>query len=531
MNLNPRRALYILYVAFFLGLILLILLANMFFLSRQTQKDFIKMFWRQNGETAEFIALSATQRIEAKSLSTHKAHEFLKALAQELDQSDLPLGPAAGPRIEAFRVQKDLEAILLYDDKGQLVLQTPEHPAPSPSRSLSLAWPRKKSGEVLVLTLGENKRQELVEQEALQELARDLQDKKIADYVSFVGPNLHILAHTDAKKLGQLEDNEGIESSLKDKTTYYYRKEDQYEAVHPFKLGPDRWGVLVVGLDSGQFDIIYEDILRNTAVFSGWVMLLAFLVAVAVWRFQSGYNHKIEQMQRQLNENAKLVSLGNLAAGVAHEIRNPLNSISITMQRLQLEYCPAEPPEAVKEFTFLTDLMKDEVKRINRIVTDFLGFSKPYAPKLARFSAHRWVQHCYDLFAPTANERGVELQVKLPAQDLEVEGDQEKLTQVMLNLLGNALDASNPGTVLRLESRFAAQHWELKVIDQGSGISKDKLAQIFDIYYTTKPTGTGLGLYICRKIVQAHNGTIDLSPNPDKGMTASLILPKLPELG
>jgi len=520
---KDKRYPFMLYVGLFLGTIVVILIANMFFLSRQTKKDFIKMFWRQNGETAEFIALSATQAIDSNPLKNGQINEHLKSFAKRLDQTNLPLSTKSEGLLQNFREQNGMALVALYDNTGALISQSPEKA--NASHLPTLAWPRKSGQGVLMLSLGQQKITELREHLALSELALSLKTKKIADYVSFIGPHRKILAHSNPEMVGTIEDNEGIESSIKDKTTYYYRRGTRYEAVHPFKLSGDRWGTILIGLNSEEFDQIYDDIFENTAVFSGWVIMLASLVSMIVWRFQTLYYRKIESMQRQIAEGAKLVSLGNLAAGVAHEIRNPLNSISMTLQRLELEFPPDEP-ELSKEYSFLTQLMLGEVKRINRIVTDFLGFSKPYAPRLESFSTGHWLQELEVLFSAEAKAKGIHFFVDQSGGDIQMVADQEKLKQVALNLLNNALEASPEGSLIKLISKITPKHWKLQIIDQGEGIPREKLPQIFDIYYTTKAHGTGLGLYICQKIIQAHQGHIELANNLDRGAIATLILPK-----
>ncbi|OGG97215.1 MAG: hypothetical protein A2527_10390 [Candidatus Lambdaproteobacteria bacterium RIFOXYD2_FULL_50_16] len=524
MNIKSRNYLYLIYGGLFLVLIVSILAANIFLLSQQTQKDFIKMFWRQNGETAEFVALSATQAIEAEHLEPRQINQFTKGLAQKLDQGPLPTSAQAFGRLEEFRQKEALAFLLLYNNQGQLLAESPLGAEKLKGKHPSVAVPRQSGNGALVLGLSEKNLLHLKAKSALQKLALGLSDRKVADYISFIGPDGLILADSEPGRVGSVETNEGIEASLKDGTTYYYRKEDHYEAVHPFAFGNNETGALIVGLDSQAFEEIYQDIWENTTLFSFWVMCIAVVVAAGVWRFNKGYVAKIDQMQAQIAENEKFASLANLAAGVAHEVRNPLNSISITLQRLQLEYEPEISDST--EFHFLTDLMKNEVGRINQIVTDFLGFSKPYSPNFVPFLANEMVRSCIALFSQAAKEKGVEVVSLLPKLDHEIEGDQPKLTQVLLNLLNNALDATPPGGKITVQSRFSPGWWDLEVIDEGEGISKDKLKQIFDIYYTTKATGTGLGLFICRKIVSAHEGKIGLRPNPTQGMTAYLSLSK-----
>ena len=232
-------------------------------------------------------------------------------------------------------------------------------------------------------------------------------------------------------------------------------------------------------------------------------------------------------MEKQISENEKLVSLANLTAGVAHEVRNPLNSIAITIQRLQIEFNPKRD-EDTEEYRSLMSMMKKEVERINVIVTDLLDFSSPFSPKKTRFSVDEFLTENVTLFKEEAAKKNVRVIKQTNNHNTEFFGDREKLTQVLINLLRNALDATaEMGTITVFSEINKDQKWEIKVKDNGEGIPKNNLNHIFDIYFTTKGTGSGLGLYITRKIIQAHKGSIELKPNVGKGVTAVISLPKM----
>jgi two-component system sensor histidine kinase HydH len=219
---------------------------------------------------------------------------------------------------------------------------------------------------------------------------------------------------------------------------------------------------------------------------------------------------EIKQLEEKVKRTEKLAAIGELAAGVAHEIRNPLSSIRGFAQFLKqaLKDRPKEQEYA--------QTMVNEVDRINRVVTDLLTFARPMAAKLAPTDVTELVEHAVRLVQPEAEscQAGIQMKVsdlsKLPL-------DANQMTQALLNLLLNALQAVSQGGHVDIGAELNASDSKLRfwVEDDGPGISKDKIEKIFEPFFTTREKGTGLGLSIVHKIVENHNGEIIVeSPSP-----------------
>ena len=218
---------------------------------------------------------------------------------------------------------------------------------------------------------------------------------------------------------------------------------------------------------------------------------------------------EIKQLEEKVKRSEKLAAIGELAAGVAHEIRNPLSSIRGFAQFFEhsLKDRPKEQEYA--------RTMVDEVDRINRVVTDLLTFARPMPAKLAPTDVTELLEHAVRLVQADAQSRRVSVQIKI--SDLsKLPLDESQMTQALLNLLLNALQAVSPGGHVEIGAELDASDAMLLfwVEDDGPGIAKDKLEKIFEPFFTTREKGTGLGLSIVHKIVENHNGEITVCCPP-----------------
>jgi len=218
---------------------------------------------------------------------------------------------------------------------------------------------------------------------------------------------------------------------------------------------------------------------------------------------------EIKQLEEKVRRSEKLVAIGKLAAAVAHEIRNPLSSIRGFAQYLRntLKDKPRE-----KEYA---ETMVSEVDRINRVVTDLLTFARPMEADLAPTDLTELVERTVRLVQADATSRDVGIQMNL--SDLSIIPlDANQMTQAILNLLLNSLQAVNTGGYIEVGAELdpAVSRLKIWVEDDGPGISRDQKEKIFDPFFTTREKGTGLGLAIVHKIVENHNGEIDLQSPP-----------------
>jgi PAS domain S-box-containing protein len=218
--------------------------------------------------------------------------------------------------------------------------------------------------------------------------------------------------------------------------------------------------------------------------------------------------------EERSRQNERLAAIGTLAAGLAHEIRNPLNGAQLHVSFLERAIKRKAPEPDMLE---ATRVVGDEIKRLANLVTEFLDFARPRPPDLKPTSLVRLLEHARGLVEASAESASVQLICDKPTSDVEFPGDADKLTQVLLNLLNNAVEAAGSaggGSVL-LRGRRGPRHVVIDVEDDGPGLSSPD-APIFDAFYSTKEGGTGLGLAITHRIVTDHGGTIDVSSRPGK---------------
>jgi PAS domain S-box-containing protein len=210
----------------------------------------------------------------------------------------------------------------------------------------------------------------------------------------------------------------------------------------------------------------------------------------------------------------KLAAIGTLAAGLAHEIRNPLNGALLHVSFLQRAI---KKNASEQDMLDATHVVAEEIKRLADLVTEFLDFARPKPLQRKPVSLFKLSEHARAMVLTQADSVGVTLICDLPSQDLEFQADSAKVTQVLLNLLQNAVEAtgsSGGGTVL-LRARRGPRHILIDVEDDGPGLASAD-APIFDAFFSTKEGGTGLGLAITHRIVTDHGGTIDVSSKTGK---------------
>ncbi|MGA7874078.1 MAG: ATP-binding protein [Desulfoferrobacter sp.] len=227
----------------------------------------------------------------------------------------------------------------------------------------------------------------------------------------------------------------------------------------------------------------------------------------------------IKELEEQLRRSERLASLGRLAAGVAHEIRNPLGSIkgfaTILAGRSQQDERSLE----------ITRVMKDEVDRLNRVVTELLEFARPTEIEKRLYPCRQILEHTLQLVKSDAEHQSVVIEWQVVPDDLEAALDLDRFSQLLLNLYLNALHAMEQGGALKVQAHLESDAVVFSVEDTGVGIEADDLPHIFDPYFTTKARGVGLGLANAHKIVEAHGGTITVSSNPGEGATFVVRLP------
>jgi two-component system sensor histidine kinase HydH len=216
---------------------------------------------------------------------------------------------------------------------------------------------------------------------------------------------------------------------------------------------------------------------------------------------------EIQHLKKEIERSARLASIGKLAAGVAHEIRNPLSSIKGFATYFKERY--RKVPEDQKT----AEIMIQEVDRLNRVISQLLEFARPLEIHKKPTSLGVLIQDSLKLIEGDINRKELKVEVHIASEIPEVKIDPDKFKQVFLNLYLNAIDAMKKGGTLSVEARQEAdtRGVQITISDTGKGIEEEDLPHIFDPYFTTKSSGTGLGLAIVHKIIESHGGKIRVS--------------------
>ncbi len=229
---------------------------------------------------------------------------------------------------------------------------------------------------------------------------------------------------------------------------------------------------------------------------------------------------EIQHLRKEIDRSKRLASIGSLAAGVAHEIRNPLSSIKGFATYFRERY--RDVPEDRKT----ADIMIQEVDRLNRVISQLLEFARPMNIQLKPVSLEAFIERSITMVEGQAKDKGIKIVTELSSGVDSTLLDPDRINQVFLNLYLNAFEAMEDGGTLSVR---LALHDEkrigIEISDTGKGIGQGDIEKIFDPYFTTKSSGTGLGLAIVHRIIEAHKGEIRVESSEGQGTTVTLILP------
>jgi two-component system sensor histidine kinase HydH len=287
-------------------------------------------------------------------------------------------------------------------------------------------------------------------------------------------------------------------------------------------ISPEQPEIIFVGLDMGPIEAVRKQDTTNTILLASILLLIGFAGVFSLFLAQAYRSTRtsLTSLERELETSRRLASLGRLAAGVAHEIRNPLSSIKGFATYFKERY--RDNPDDQKT----SEIMIQEVDRLNRVITQLLEFARPPVIQKKRASLQSLIQHSLKMIDRQASTKQIRVLSRLPSGIKEVNVDPDGINQVLLNLYLNAVEAMDQGGTLSVSlSMDEGSPWvKIIISDTGSGIRKDDVEHIFDPYFTTKQTGTGLGLAIVHKIIEAHGGEVRVESEIGRGTTVSVLL-------
>ena len=423
----------------------------------------------------------------------------------------------------------------LLEGKASYAIERLEKSETGQIDHLAIAIVRKAGEGILILYADESDILFFRRRIVLQELVEEWRDKGETNYISIQGEDLEIWANTSPEKIGEKEESGFLRQLIsKGGTRDQLAKQANPKILEMAKvvsLDGNTRAVLRVGLSTEKVEQIITADRRTIILFSLLLLVFGGLGVTFIYRMENRHLVRLKEMEEKVHQSEKLSSLANLAAGVAHEIRNPLNAIGMAIQRLQREFVP-EGPEPQREYYRFTDVLRGEVKRVNEIVEQFLFFARPAPLELRTVQVGELLKDLLLLCAEKAEQQKVLLQEEIEPGLPLMKLDRQRLQEALWNLVNNALQAMPGGGRLTLGARSPdGKEVIIEIADTGQGIADEDLGRIFDYYFTTKGKGMGLGLPLAHKIIREHGGTIQVESRAGKGSTFRVSLPVPGEKG
>ena len=297
------------------------------------------------------------------------------------------------------------------------------------------------------------------------------------------------------------------------------------EIIAPLYLNGEVAGIARLGFKWDSMIKILKDNRIHMFIFMFFIVIISLLSMWLLYHNQNRHLARIEEMGSRLQKAERLSALGRLAAGVAHEIRNPLNALSMANQRLKHE-CPSDNVENGMEFHTLTNVIRDEIRRLDSIIEEFLSFSRSRRLELQDYPIVEVLQKITNLVGEEAKSRGITIKRHWNNTHTTVPMDVNKMQQALLNLIKNAMESiSRSGTITISVDENGKDRLIVKISDTGSGMTGEEMEQIFNLEYTTKEKGLGLGLPLAHEIIRGHGGEILVQSKLDSGTTFEVLLP------
>jgi signal transduction histidine kinase len=300
------------------------------------------------------------------------------------------------------------------------------------------------------------------------------------------------------------------------------------ESLHDLEVPIQDLGSIQIGISQEEIEhraeVLREELVRQVSVIGGVTLLLFFTGYLGIWFLL----RRSRRLEEQAKEAERMAYIGTLASGLAHEIRNPLNSLNLNMQLLQEEMGDRSPTPSGPRLLGIT---RSEISRLERLVTDFLSYARPRPLELEEVTAHELLEAAEAMVVAEARSRNARIETEDRTAGLRFQVDTAQIRQLLLNLTHNALTSTEEvdrEPVVRLSAARHGSHVVIAVRDNGVGIPPEQQSRIFDLFFSTRRGGTGLGLAIAQRIVKDHRGRIDIDSTPGEGTTVSVHLPLIP---
>ncbi len=398
----------------------------------------------------------------------------------------------------------------------------------------------------------------------LQNYLKELKARGVSE-ISIISNNDEIIASTNPVNIGQEVSLKRKERIIKAELGEPLSKEGKvYNVILPVIAGNEHYGYIHLTIKTEDFSKILRASAIKRAVATSVVFGIGIIITIILsWMYTrplksvvfaaksvtagdlninlrtdrkdeigeltQSFNSMVQKLREEnalkekLREAEHLSGIVQLAKGIAHEIRNPLNFISLSIDHLQEKYTPAVV-EKREAFDSLIMSIKHEIQRLNKLVGDFLDYGKPLKLSLMDVDLNRLIDEVISLVRVKADKEGIKIFLKL-GQLPRLHLDPELIKTCVLNIILNAFQAMNTGGILTVNTNKSNGNVYITIEDTGTGVSKENMQKLFDPFFTTKKRGLGLGLSMTKRVVEEHGGRVDFQSIEGRGSTVTISLP------
>jgi nitrogen fixation/metabolism regulation signal transduction histidine kinase len=398
----------------------------------------------------------------------------------------------------------------------------------------------------------------------LQNYLKKLNAKGVSE-ISIISNTDEIVASTNPVNIGEEVSSKRKEKIIKAELGEPVSKEGRvYNVILPVIAGNEHYGYIHLTIKTEDFSKILRTYaikrtVATSAVFGIGIILTVFLswlytrplqnVVTAARSVTAGdlniylrtdrkdeigeltqsFNSMVQKLREEraleekLREAEHLSGIAQLAKGISHEIRNPLNFISLSIDHLRKKYTPSEA-EAREAFDSLITSIKHEIQRLNKLVGDFLEYGKPLKMSLQQVDLNKLIDEVIALVRVKADKEGIKIFSKIE-QLPKLSVDPELMKTCILNVIVNAFQAMTTGGILAVSTYKSDNNAYITIEDTGTGVSKENMQKLFDPFFSTKTTGLGLGLAMTKRVVEEHGGKVNFQSIEGKGSTVTILLP------
>lgn len=376
-----------------------------------------------------------------------------------------------------------------------------------------------KRGGVIVVNLDAESLLEFRQKTGFGKIIQDIGNSEGIAYIMLQNDSDIIAANKNVNELAKINEDEFLKFAFYDtlpkSRLIEFNGEKIFEVVKTFGVMNQKVGLFRIGFTIHQIRELETEIVKRAIVLSVILISTSLFVIFLIIKSQNiKLVEELQKYERHSKENEKLIAMGELASGVAHEVRNPLNTISMIGQRIKKN---AESDSLDKEsLVKMSDVLRSESSRVNKIIEQFLKFARPPKLNIERISSEEFFKEIIGFAEVMALSKNIILKTDIKQNEI-LTIDIEQFKQVMINLIKNAIEVLEAGGEIKIEFFVKNNKKIISVSDNGMGIDENEIGKIFNLYYSTKENGTGLGLSIVQQIVSRHNGIIYVESKLNQG--------------